>query len=133
MISWLNSIVLNGAVINYSLKRRERQQPVALAVKVHVDLEVPWRVVRDCLVGAVLGTVGVCKDPKPGGRQVALERFCLSCEINVGVEKVEAYGLTRANLLASIQDAFFAAGINLVTPEPLAIQRDRKSTGSALV
>ena len=113
--------------------RRERQQPVALAVKVHVDLEVPWRVVRDCLVGAVLGAVGVCKDPKPEVRQVALEHSCLSYEINVGVEKVEAYGLTRSNLLASIQDAFFAAGINLVTPEPLTIQKGRKPTGSALV
>ncbi|WP_036972752.1 MULTISPECIES: mechanosensitive ion channel [unclassified Prochlorococcus] len=125
MISWPNSFVLNGAVINYSLKRRERQQPVALAVKVHVDLEVPWRVVRDCLAGAVLGTVGVCKDPNPEVRQVALERFCLSYEINVGVEKVEAYGLlTRANLLASVQDAF---SLQALTSSPQSLWRFRRA------
>ena len=129
VVSLPDSSVVNGPVVNYSLMRREQQQPVALEVKVHVALEVPWRLVRDCLVDAALVAPGVCKDPKPEVRQVALERSCLTYEIIVGVKTVEAYGLTRSNLLASIQDAFLAAGIDLVTPESMSIQRGRQVTG----
>ncbi|WP_438982807.1 mechanosensitive ion channel family protein [Vulcanococcus sp.] len=126
VVSLPNAAVLNAAVVNYSLIRRERDRPVLLSVTVHVDLEVPWRRVQQCLIEAATNTAGVSRDEPTEVQQVALERSCLSYELTVGVAEVSAYSQTQSQLLASIQDVFLERGIALITPEAVAVRPDRR-------
>jgi small-conductance mechanosensitive channel len=126
VVSLPNAAVLNAAVVNYSLIRRECDRPVLLSVIVHVDLEVPWRRVQEGLIEAATITAGVSSDQPPEVQQVALERSCLSYELTVGVLDVSTYSQTQSQLLASIQDVFLERGIALITPQAVAVRPDRR-------
>lgn len=126
VVSLPNASVLNAAVVNYSLIRRERDRPVLLTVAVNVDLDVPWRRVHQCLIEAARSTEGVSLDEPPEVQQVALERSCLSYELTVAVADVSLYCQTQSRLLAAIQDVFMAHGLALLTPEAVAVRRDQR-------
>lgn len=121
IVSLPNASVLNASVVNYSLIRRDHDQPVLLSVTIHADLYVPWRRVHAALTHAAESTHGVDPNHPPEVQQVALQRSCLSYELTVAVNDVHNYSITQSNLLATIQEVFLNEGIALVTPEPISI------------
>jgi small-conductance mechanosensitive channel len=115
-----NAVVLASSVINYS--RAANTLGLILHTSVTIGYDAPWRKVHDLLIGAALATPGVRKDPPPFVWQTALNDFYVTYEINaytsLAREMVDIY----AALHARIQDAFYAAGVEIMSPHYTALR-----------
>ncbi len=109
-----NSVVLNSSVINYS--REARTLGLILHTSVTIGYDVPWRKVHDLLIEAALATPGLLQEPRPFVWQTALNDFYVTYEINAYTasprEMIDIY----AALHARIQDTFYAAGVEIMSP-----------------
>jgi small-conductance mechanosensitive channel len=115
-----NSIALGSAVTNYS--REARTLGLILHTSVTIGYDAPWRKVHDLLIGAALGTPGLLREPQPFVWQTALNDFYVTYEINaytaVPKDMIDTYALLHAR----IQDAFYAAGVEIMSPHVTSIR-----------
>jgi small-conductance mechanosensitive channel len=115
-----NSLVLAGAVVNYS--RAASKGGLILHTSVTIGYDVPWRQIHDLLIAAALETPGILAEPRPFVWQTALNDFYVTYEINaytaVPRDMIDIY----AALHARIQDAFFHAGVEIMSPHYTAIR-----------
>jgi small-conductance mechanosensitive channel len=109
-----NSVVLSSSVINYS--RAANTLGLILHTTVTIGYDTPWRKVHDLLVGAALSTPGVQTEPPPFVWQTALNDFYVTYEINAYTNSVREMVDIYAALHARIQDAFYAAGVEIMSP-----------------
>jgi small-conductance mechanosensitive channel len=109
-----NSLVLGGSVINYS--RNAQKLGLILHTSVTIGYDAPWRKVHDLLISAALATPGILHDPKPFVWQTALNDFYVTYEINAYTNAPQDMDVTYAALHAAIQDAFHAAGVEIMSP-----------------
>ena len=109
-----NSVVLNSSVINYS--REARTLGLILHTSVTIGYDVPWRKVHDLLIEAALATPGVLQEPRPFVWQTALNDFYVTYEINAYTDSPREMIDIYAALHARIQDTFFAAGVEIMSP-----------------
>jgi len=115
-----NGLVLGTAVTNYS--REARTRGLILHATVTIGYDVPWRKVHDLLVDAALGTPDVLASPKPFVWQTALNDFNVTYEINAYTAAPLMMQDTYAALHARIQDAFFAAGVEIMSPHYTSVR-----------
>ena len=115
-----NSIALSSAVTNYS--REARTRGLILHTTVTIGYDAPWRQVHDLLIEAARNTPGVLAEPAPFVWQTALNDFYVSYEINAytasAAEMIDIY----AALHARIQDSFYAAGVEIMSPHFTAVR-----------
>jgi small-conductance mechanosensitive channel len=115
-----NSLVLAGAVVNYS--RGAAKGGLILHTSVTIGYDAPWRQIHELLIAAALETPGILADPRPFVWQTALNDFYVTYEINaytaVPRDMIDIY----AALHARIQDAFFQAGVEIMSPHYTAIR-----------
>jgi small-conductance mechanosensitive channel len=109
-----NSLVLGGSVINYS--RNAQKLGLILHTSVTIGYDAPWRKVHDLLISAALATPGILHDPKPFVWQTALNDFYVTYEINAYTASARDMIDIYAALHARIQDAFFEAGVEIMSP-----------------
>jgi len=109
-----NGLVLGSAVTNYT--REARTRGLILHTTVTISYDAPWRTVHDLLVEAALATPDILPVPKPFVWQTALNDFYVSYEINAYTASPQTLPDTYAALHAHIQDAFFAAGVEIMSP-----------------
>jgi small-conductance mechanosensitive channel len=109
-----NSIVLGGPVVNYS--RTASTPGLILHSSVTIGYDAPWRQVHELLAGAALATPGVVHEPPPFVWQTALNDFYVTYEINAYTAAPRDMIDTYAALHANIQDAFAAAGVEIMSP-----------------
>jgi small-conductance mechanosensitive channel len=109
-----NSIALSSAVTNYS--RIAKTRGLILHTSVTIGYDAPWRKVHDLLIEAALATPGVLHDPRPFVWQTALNDFYVTYEINVYTDVPRDMVDIYAALHARIQDAFYAAGVEIMSP-----------------
>ena len=109
-----NSIALSSAVTNYS--RIARTRGLILHTSVTIGYDAPWRKVHDLLIEAALATPGVLHDPRPFVWQTALNDFYVTYEINAYTDVPRDMLDIYAALHARIQDAFYAAGVEIMSP-----------------
>ena len=87
-----------------------------------IGYDAPWRTVHDLLIEAALATPGVLTEPRPFVWQTALNDFYVSYEINAytasPAEMIDIY----AALHARIQDTFYAAGVEIMSPHFTAVR-----------
>jgi small-conductance mechanosensitive channel len=119
-----NSIALSTAVTNYS--REARTRGLILHTTVTIGYDAPWRHVHDLLIEAARSTPGVLADPPPFVWQTALNDFYVSYEINAYTASAFEMIDTYAALHARIQDSFYAAGVEIMSPHFTAV-RDGQS------
>jgi small-conductance mechanosensitive channel len=109
-----NSIVLGNSVLNYS--RAANTLGLILHTSVTIGYQAPWRQVHDLLITAALETPGVLDDPRPFVWQTALNDFYVTYEINAYTDSPRDMVDIYAALHARIQDAFSAAGVEIMSP-----------------
>jgi small-conductance mechanosensitive channel len=115
-----NSLVLGGAVTNYT--REATTQGLILHTTVTIGYDAPWQTVHDLLIDAAQGTPGILPSPRPFVWQTALNDFNVSYEINAYTATPQTMPDTYAALHARIQDAFFAAGVEIMSPHYASIR-----------
>jgi small-conductance mechanosensitive channel len=115
-----HSLVLNGAMVNYS--RQASTLGLILHTSVTIGYDTPWRKVHDLLIEAALATTGILAEPRPFVWQTALNDFYVTYEINAYTARANEMVAIYAALHAHIQDAFFAAGVEIMSPHYTSIR-----------
>lgn len=109
-----NSVILNSHVINYSLLAQS--EGLILHTAVTIGYDVPWRKVHGLLIEAALKTDRILSHPAPFVLQNSLENSYVEYEINAFTRQPLQMVYIYAELLANIQDCFFAAGVEIMSP-----------------
>ncbi len=109
-----NSLVLGGSVLNYS--RGASTLGLILHTSITIGYDAPWRKIHELLIEAALATPGVLREPPPFVWQTALNDFYVTYEINAYTRTPRDMIDTYAALHARIQDAFYAAGVEIMSP-----------------
>jgi small-conductance mechanosensitive channel len=109
-----NSLVLGGPVMNYS--RAAKTLGLILHTSVTIGYDAPWRKIHELLIEAALATPGVLSEPRPFVWQTALNDFYVTYEINAYTRTPRDMIDIYAALHGRIQDAFYAAGVEIMSP-----------------
>jgi len=115
-----NSIALGSTVTNYT--REAATRGLILHTTVTIGYDAPWRRIHDLLIEAALATPGILRQPPPFVWQTSLNDFYVSYEINAYTASPATMIDTYAALHASIQDAFFAAGVEIMSPHYTSVR-----------
>lgn len=109
-----NSVVLGSHVTNYSLLGQT--EGLILHTSATIAYDTPWRTVHRLMIEAALKTPDILADPAPFVLQKALEDSYVQYEINAYTRNPHAMFVTYSNLHANIQDCFYAAGVEIMSP-----------------
>src|SRR5271157_270922 len=120
-----NSVVLSSHVINYTLLGQT--EGLLLHTSVTIGYNTPWRTVHQLLIEAALKTADILPDPAPFVLQKALNDSYVQYEINAYTRNPHAMFITYSNLHANIQDCFYAAGVEIVSPVYSALRDGNKT------
>jgi small-conductance mechanosensitive channel len=115
-----NTIAMTNSMINYS--RNAGTLGLILHTSVTIGYDAPWRRVHELLVEAALATPGVRHEPRPFVWQTALNDFYVTYEINAHTNRPREMAEIYAALHARIQDAFYAAGVEIMSPHYTALR-----------
>ena len=115
-----NGLVLGGSVTNYS--RAARTLGLILHTSVTIGYDAPWRTIHGLLIEAAHATPGVLKEPAPFVWQTALNDFYVTNEINAYTDSPREMPDIYAALHARIQDSFYAAGVEIMSPHFTAVR-----------
>jgi small-conductance mechanosensitive channel len=118
-----NSVVVGGHVINYSAPR-DHGHPLTIYSSVTIGYDVPWRQVHELMINGAKATEGVLEDPAPFVLQRALDDFYVEYQVNAAIDATRAPELPwlYSRLHAAIQDAFWAAGVEILSPSYHAVR-----------
>jgi small-conductance mechanosensitive channel len=109
-----NSVVLGSHVTNYSLLGQT--EGLVLHTSVTIGYDTPWRTIHQLLIEAALKTPDILAEPAPLVLQRQLEDSYVQYEINAFTRNPHAMFVTYSNLHANIQDCFYAAGVEIMSP-----------------
>jgi small-conductance mechanosensitive channel len=115
-----NSVVLNSYVTNYSMLART--QGLILHTSVTIGYEAPWRQIHGLLIEAARKTKHILQDPAPFVLQNALQDSYVQYEINAYTDQPKQMVYIYSELHGNIQDCFFAAGVEIMSPIYSAIR-----------
>jgi len=113
-VSFPNNVLLGGKLEN--LSRAGDGPGMWLQAIAVIGYEVPWRQVHRLLLDAARATEGVGDEPAPMVLQTALGDFGVEYRLRAHIIDVHRRWLTLSALHANIQDAFNAAGVQIMTP-----------------
>jgi small-conductance mechanosensitive channel len=119
-------MVLASHIVNFSSTARELG--VILHPGVSIGYDAPWRKVHELLLSAADATEGIIKDPKPFVLQTSLDDSYVSYQLNAYTDRPNAIHLTYARLNENIQDAFNAAGVEIMSPHYAALRDGNRVT-----
>ena len=109
-----NSVILGGYVTNYSMLAQKDK--LILYTSVTIGYDQPWRHIHELLIEAALKTPNILQTPAPFVLQAALDDSYVQYEINAYTDKPLLMVFTYSDLRANIQDAFFNAGVEIMSP-----------------
>jgi small-conductance mechanosensitive channel len=115
-----NSLVLGTSILNYT--RASKSLGLILHTSVTIGYDAPWRQIHDLLISAALSTPGILPEPRPFVWQTALNDFYVTYEINAYTRSPREMIDIYAALHARIQDEFYAAGVEIMSPHFTAIR-----------
>ena len=119
-----NSVVLGSHVVNYSLVGQT--EGVLLHTSATIGYDTPWRTVHQLMFEAAMKTPDILSDPAPFVLQKALDDSYVQYEINAYTRNPHAMFITYSNLHANIQDCFYAAGVEIMSPVYSALRDGNK-------
>ena len=120
VVSLPNSLVLSTSITNYT--RLARASGLVLYTTVTIGYDVPWQQVHELLIAAAGDTENILKRPPPFVLQKALNDFNISYELNALTRRPEVLPLTYSTLHQHILDRFAAAGVEIMSPNYLALR-----------
>lgn len=121
-----NSQIMAAQILNYSVLAREKR--LILFTTATIGYDIPWQRVHEILLAAAAATSGVQPDPAPYVWQRALNDFNVSYELNVYTADAPGMYDTYSALHANIQEHFHRAGIEIMSPNYLALRDGNAST-----
>lgn len=112
-----NNVVVSGAVTDFTAAGR-RGCALFIYSSVTIGYDTPWRRVHELLIAAAGTTDGVVKEPPPYVLQNALNDSYVEYQLNAAVDPERAAELPwiYGQLHAAIQDSFWAAGVEIMSP-----------------
>jgi len=118
-----NTVVIGGAVRNFT-RLADGRGPL-VTTRVTIGYDTPWRQVEALLLAAARETGGIAADPAPFVLQRALSDFFVEYELvaRLAVDPVDRPQVL-SELHAHVQDAFNAAGVQIMSPH-FVLQPDR--------
>lgn len=119
-VTLANTKVLESRITNFSTG--DEGHRVHLHTSVTIGYEVPWRQVHGLLLAAAGATEGVLAEPAPFVLQAALDDFYVRYEVNAATAHPERLPWIYSGLHQAIQDAFFAAGVEICSPHFAALR-----------
>jgi small-conductance mechanosensitive channel len=126
VVSIPNSLILTTQVLNYTTLAAERG--LVLHTSVTLGYDAPWRKVHELLIAAASRTPGVLAEPPPFVLQRGLNDFSVEYEINAFVGSATSMPHTYSALHASIQECFNEAGVEIMSPNYLALRDGNQVT-----
>ncbi len=122
-----NSAILGGNTINYTATAQS-QGRLLLHTQVTIGYDIPWRQVHDLLLEAAAKTENILTEPKPFVLQKSLDDFYVTYELNAATEKAQQMARAYSELHQHIQDSFFAAGVEILSPHYRAMRSGEGTT-----
>jgi small-conductance mechanosensitive channel len=121
-VSIPSAAVLASHVQNFSAMAQ--QTGLVVQVKVTIGYDVPWRTVHGLLLDAAAATPGVREAPPPFVLQEALEDYYPAYVLHVYTDQSTGLAVKRLRsaLHEHIQDRFFAAGVEILSPAYTALR-----------
>ena len=129
LVSIPNATVITSSILNFSFARREILRPVAIATTITIGYDVPWRQVQGLMLAAAQAVPGIADQPPPKVLQTSLNDFHISYELNASLRDVDLYRETLSDLLASLQDRFAEANVEILSP---TYEVNREGLGSTV-
>lgn len=115
-----NALVLANHIINFSSSAAERG--LVLHTTVTIGYDVPWQKVHELLTAAARGVDGILAKPEPFVHQTSLDDSYVSYELNAYTDRPSDMQSLYSALHAAIQDAFNAAGVEIMSPHYSAVR-----------
>jgi len=116
-----NSNILSTNVLNYSTSKES--DGMIYYTSVTIGYDVPWRQVHQLLISAALKVDDILKTPAPFVLQTSLDDFYVSYQLNAYSKETNRQSRIYSLLHQSIQDTFFEAGVEIMSPH-YQVQRD---------
>ncbi len=126
IISIPNSTVMSSHTKNFSAEADEFG--LILHTTVTIGYDNPWRQIHELLISAALATELIEKEPAPFVFQTSLNDFYVSYQINAYTKAANLQHVTYSQLHQNIQDAFNAAGVEIMSSHYSNIRDGNKST-----
>ncbi|MEG3437196.1 mechanosensitive ion channel domain-containing protein [Pannus brasiliensis CCIBt3594] len=123
-----NSALLNTNVVNFSVSQREFDRPLILQTTVTLGYDLPWRKVHAVLIDAALATEHILPDPAPFVLQSSLNDFAVAYQVNAYTDRPNLMPLIHSELHQNIQDKCNETGIEIMSPNYLALRDGNHST-----
>lgn len=121
-----NSEIMSKETVNFS--QSARQFGLIIHTEVTIGYDAPWRTVHDLLINAALNTPGILDDPRPFVLETSLSDWYPVYQLNAYIRDADRMGEIYSNLHQSIQDAFNAAGVEIMSPHYMATRDGNAST-----
>ena len=121
-----NAGLLSGGIVNYTALASTHG--LVLHTSVTIGYDVPWPQVHELLLSACAKTPGLETDPTPFVLQKALQDWYVEYEVNATTRDSHAMPRIYSALHANIQDAFAAAGVEIMSPHYMAKRDGNAST-----
>lgn len=120
-----NSQILAAHTVNYSATSEGvHAKGLAIKVSISVNYQTDWRKVFELLEFAAANTKDVVKYPEPFVLQQNLNNFNISYELNAYTLHPERMFFIHSELLNRIMEAFHNAGIDMISPQYIHINKD---------
>jgi small-conductance mechanosensitive channel len=115
-----NAMVLSSHIVNFSSVAK--QDGLILHTSVTIGYDAPWRKIHGLLISAAQSTENILQQPKPFVLQTALNDFYVSYEINAFTDQPNLMAQTYSELHQNIQDRFYEAGIEIMSPHYFGVR-----------
>jgi len=118
-----NNVVVGGRIVDYSAIGRQGE-PLLIYSSVTIGYDTPWRQVHELLIRGALRTDGVLPAPEPFVLQLGLRDWYVEYQVNAAVDPARASELPAlyGGLHRNIQDAFWEAGVEIMSPSHFALR-----------
>ena len=120
VVSLPNSLVLSTSITNYT--RLAAENGLILHTTVTIGYDVAWQQVHELLIAAAGDTDNLLKRPPPFVLQKALNDFSIAYELNALTRRPELLPRTYSALHQHILERFAAAGVEIMSPNYLALR-----------
>lgn len=123
-----NSTVLSSSTVNYSTHTKGEGQGLIIHYTMTLGYDIPWNQIYELLIQAALETEFILPDPKPFVLQTSLDDFYVSYQLNAYTKEANKQAAIYSNLFQHIQDAFNAAGLEILSPNYSVLRDGDKSS-----
>lgn len=121
-----NSFIMSSHTVNYSSSARN--YGLIIHSEVTIGYDAPWRQVHQLLIDAALATPGVQSEPKPFVLETSLSDWYPVYQINAYIIDADKLAQNYSDLHQQIQDAFNAAGVEIMSPHYMAMRNGDETT-----